>query len=216
MTLPQGDEPTHALEIERKYDAAVGHTPPDLSVIEGVASVDAVERRVLDAVYFDTDDLALAHRQVALRRRRGGPDAGWHVKTTAPEGRHEYGWPLDDGPDETWEIVVPPVVLAAVREWIGDSPVSPLARVRNDRDAYVLRDAAGGVVAEFTDDAVTADDLRRGAVTSWREWEFELGPAAPDDTAARDRLFDSVEAVVRAAGGRPSESGSKLQRALGR
>lgn len=178
----------------------------------GVARIGSAEHRSLDAVYFDTPDLALARAAVALRRRSGGPDAGWHVKTARATGRHEYGWPLDDGSGEPGAIAVPESVRAAVREWVGDAPIAPIARVRNQRTAYALFDASGGVVAEFTDDRVDAIDIRRDAVTTWREWEIELGPAAPADA---DAFFASAARAVHAVGGRAAASGSKLERALG-
>jgi len=197
--------------------------------VPGVAAVDGPEQRSLDAVYFDTDDLALARIGVALRRRTGGPDEGWHVKTSAPEGRHEYGWPLEvEVPTEVVhaetvptevvpaEIVVPADVRAAVAAWIGDAVLAPIARVRNRRAAYALRNADGALIAEFTDDRVVATDLVREVETAWREWEAELGPAAPPDARGRTAFFDAVIEAVRAVGGRPAASESKLQRALGR
>ena len=50
---------------------------------------------------------------------------------------------------------------------------------------------------------------------SWREWEFELGPAAPADADARDALFAAIAEAVTAAGGRAAASASKLARTLG-
>ena len=41
------------------------------------------EEQTLEAVYFDTEDLRLARAGVTLRRRRGGDDAGWHLKLPA-------------------------------------------------------------------------------------------------------------------------------------
>jgi len=70
-------------------------------------------------------------------------------------------------------------------------------------------------VAEFVDDRVRATDLRQGTERRWREWEFELGPAAPADPAERERLFAAAERTIFAAGGRHAASGSKLARALG-
>lgn len=172
--------------------------------------------RALDAVYLDTADLVLARAAVALRRRTGGPDAGWHLKTSAPEGRHEYGWPLDDGSGEPEDIAIPSEVRTAVAPWVADASIAPIARVVNARAAYALRDDAGRVIAEFTDDRVVATDLVRGAETTWREWEVELGPGAPDDDAARTSFFAEVARAVSVAGGNPAASGSKLQRALGR
>jgi hypothetical protein len=50
---------------------------------------------------------------------------------------------------------------------------------------------------------------------SWREWEFELGSAAPEGAAERAAIFSAVEAAVQAAGGRDAASASKLARTLG-
>ena len=91
----------------------------------------------------------------------------------------------------------------------------PIAWIRNERVAVQLLDADGGVLAEFADDHVTAEDLSSGVERRWREWEFELGPAAPADPAERERLFAAAERTIFAAGGRHAASGSKLARALG-
>lgn len=205
-------EPTRSVEVERKYDVDPEAALPDWSALPGVATVGAAEPRALDARYFDTADAALAHARIALRRREGGPDAGWHVKLSGPAGRQEWGWPLEADPAEP--PAVPAEVAASVAEW-ASPPFLPLARLRNARTAYALRDDAGGEVAEFVDDRVRARDERRGTETAWREWEVELGPAAPADEAGRAAFFAAVDAAVAAAGGRPAASDSKLARALG-
>ncbi len=203
------DERSHSLEVERKYDVDDATPLPDWTALSGVATVGDADVRELDARYFDTDDLALASAGVALRRRTGGPDAGWHVKVSAPEGRHEYHWSL--GHDEE---PVPDAVAEAVAEW-STAPLHPLARIRNTRTAYALRDAAGDVVAEFVDDRVTATDDRRSRTSSWREWEVELGPAAPPGADEREELFAAVDAAVTGVGGKPAASDSKLGRTVG-
>ncbi|MDT3331650.1 CYTH domain-containing protein [Microbacterium sp. KSW-18] len=205
-------EPEHSLEIERTYDVDAGTPLPDWARLPGVAVVGAPEPRELDAHYLDTADGALGRARVALRRRSGGPDEGWHIKRVTPEGKAESRWPLDDGDRE--HIVVPAEIESVLAE-IAAPPFAPLARIRNSRTAYALLDAGGGLLAEFVDDRVTATDVRRGVETAWREWELELGPAAPADAAARDALFDAADELVRAAGGDVSASGSKLERALG-
>jgi len=205
-------EPEHSLEIERTYDVDAGTPLPDWARLPGVAVVGAPEPRELDAHYLDTTDGALGRARVALRRRSGGPDEGWHIKRVTPEGKAESRWPLDDGDPE--HIVVPAEIESVLAE-IAAPPFAPLARIRNSRTAYALLDAGGGLLAEFVDDRVTATDVRRGVETAWREWELELGPAAPADAAARDALFDAADELVRAAGGDVSASGSKLERALG-
>ncbi|MDT3343579.1 CYTH domain-containing protein [Microbacterium aquilitoris] len=205
-------EPEHSLEIERTYDVDAGTPLPDWARLPGVAVVGAPEPRELDAHYLDTADGALGRARVALRRRSGGPDEGWHIKRVTPEGKAESRWPLDDG--DPGHIVVPAEIESVLAE-IAAPPFAPLARIRNSRTAYALLDAGGGLLAEFVDDRVTATDVRRGVETAWREWELELGPAAPTDAAARDALFDAADELVRAAGGDVSASGSKLERALG-
>lgn len=200
----------HSVEIELKFDVDDRTSLPDWSGLPDVERVDDAETRALDAVYFDTDDLALAHAGYALRRRTGGPDEGWHIKgPRVGDARVELQWPLGDAP-------VPPAdVRAAVASVVEAPALGAIARIRNTRTAYALRDASGGLVAEFVDDRVTATDERSRVERAWREWEFELGPAAPTDPAARASLLAAAEAAVHAAGGRAAASASKLARALG-
>lgn len=213
---PAAGGPSHSLEIEAKFDVDEHTSLPDFTAVPGVVTVAEADIRELDAVYFDTIGLDLASAAVALRRRTGGPDAGWHVKASAAEGRHEYGWPLEGGALAPHEIVVPPHVAEAVHDWTAGAELSPLARLRNTRHAYALQDASGAVIAEFTDDHVEGTALRTGTSTAWREWEVELGPATPSDESGRARFFAAVEAAVAAVGGRDAASDSKLARALGR
>lgn len=209
MTGAAGEGPSRSIEIERKFDVDPGTPVPGWTTVPGVAAVSPGEQRHLDALYLDTDDLALARAGVALRRRTGGPDEGWHLKGPLVNGaRTELQWPLSSG-DE-----VPAAVATEIAQYT-PSPLHPLARIVNDRTAYALRDADGGVVAEFVDDAVRTIDLRTGANRSWHEWEIELGPAGPDDAAAREAFFAAVAEAALAAGARSATSASKLARALG-
>lgn len=195
-------DPARTLEVERKYDAEADTPLPDWA--RAAVSASEADIRMLDAVYFDTADLALARAGIALRRRTGGADAGWHIKgPRRGDARLELGWPL--GEDEE----IPGAVVGAVAEW-ASPPLAAIARIRNTRHAYELS-GAGGVIAEFVDDHVTATDLRTGAEQSWREWEVELAAAAHDAAV----LFAALEEAVFAAGARPSASDSKLARALG-
>ncbi|KAB1865058.1 CYTH domain-containing protein [Microbacterium algeriense] len=201
-------EPSRSVEVERKFDVDDSTPLPDWAGIPGVDTVTAGEVRILDARYFDTADGELARAGVALRRRSGGPDEGWHVKGPRQgDGRLELGWPLGEGEE------IPVSVVAAVSEW-STGVLTPLARIRNDRTAYLLL-SGSDVVAEFVDDRVRATDLRHDVQREWREWEVELGPAAPREDAARAAFFEAVERAVLAAGGRPAGSDSKLARALG-
>ncbi|WEK14126.1 MAG: CYTH domain-containing protein [Candidatus Microbacterium phytovorans] len=212
-----GGDAERSLEIERKYDVDDDTAIPDWRGLPGVISVGVPERRSLDARYLDTDDGRLGRSAVALRRRTGGPDEGWHIKHATPEGKHEARWPLDDAAADA-EIVVPDAVAASLvgeHGFDGLSELSMVARIRNERTAYALRDERGDLVAEFVDDRVSATDARRGTETHWREWELELGPAAPTDDEGRHALFSAADVLVSAVGGSVSASGSKLGRALG-
>lgn len=207
------DEPTRSLEIELTFDVDPDTAVPDWRTLAGVAAVDGPELRPLDAAYFDTAELALGRAGYAVRRRTGGPDEGWHVKgpKDAEGGRLEQHWPLADAPPPGLTAAIEGVVAAA-----GESgALSLIARIRNDRRAYLLRDASGAVVAEFVDDHVRALDERRGARSAWREWEFELGPAAPATRPERAALLAAAGEIALAAGARPAASDSKLARTLG-
>ncbi|WP_285113511.1 CYTH domain-containing protein [Leifsonia sp. fls2-241-R2A-40a] len=208
--MPHDAQPHHSqIEIERKYDVDAEAQHPQLVGVGAVAVQGEPQRHELVATYFDTTDLALARHHVAARVRRGGHDAGWHVKLPAEEGRTELHWELTDG-DE------PPAALREhLRDLIGDEPLVPIARVTNQRDSVVLQDAAGFEMAELTDDHVSSENLRSGGTQQWREWEVELLGGAPDSREGRTALLDGIEERLLAAGARPSASSSKLQRALG-
>ena len=201
-------EPSRVVEVERKYDVDDATPLPDWRGLPGVEAISSGEVRELDARYLDTADAELSRAGVALRRRTGGPDAGWHIKGPREgDGRLEIGWPLGD------DIGVPAAVAEALARWT-TGELTPLARIENTRTAYLLT-GPDGVVAEFVDDRVRATDLRQDVRRDWREWELELGPAAPTDAAGRDALFAAAETAIFAAGGREASSGSKLARALG-
>ncbi len=199
------------IEIERKYDVDSRAVLPSLIGVGVVAAADAPEVFDLDATYFDTAGLALAAAKIAVRRRTGGHDAGWHIKwPRTGEGRPEQQFPLGDRAEP------PSGLRAALAATIDAAPLVPIARIRNRRAATVLRDASGSPLVELADDHVAAVDLLTGAERSWQEWEAELLPAAGRTREERDALLDAIEAVLHAAGARPPSSGSKLERALGR
>ncbi len=202
-------EPSRTVEVERKYDVD-GETPlPVWEAIPGVDAVTAGEARALDAQYFDTADGDLARAGWRCAVAPAAPDEGWHVEGTAggrrpartrlaarrgrraPRGRGRHRVRLDDR---------------------ATHPARPHPQRPHRLPAHTV---PRGVVAEFVDDRVQATDLRGDVQREWREWEMELGPAAPADDEARAAFFAAVERAVLAAGGRESASGSKLARALG-
>lgn len=210
MTSAAPESPTTSSEVERKYDVGAEASTPELTGVGPVASMSAPEGLELIAVYFDTDRRDLAGNSIALRRRQGGADAGWHIKRPAAEGRIEVHWQLGAGSS------VPPAIVEYLREYVGDRVLEPVARIRNARTTRLLLDATGTAVAELCDDQVRSEDLIAGVSRAWREWEVELLAGAPDTVLARSALLDTIETAVIAAGGRPSASVSKLARALGR
>ena len=191
-------EPVSALEVERKYDVEADTALPDLAVA-GQWAVRPAERFALDATYVDTADLALRRARTTLRRRTGGHDEGWHLKRPSGADRQELRLPLQDG--------VPEQLAALVRDPVGGRPLQPVAHLATDRTVHVLTDAAGVPLAEVADDRVTARRLPDGAPLQWREWEVEL-------LCADRGVLDRVEAVLLAAGARPSTTGSKAGRVL--
>ena len=193
---PLSAEPTHAVEVERKYDVGPDTALPDLGV-EWV--VRPPEHFVLDATYVDTADLALRRARTTLRRRTGGHDAGWHLKVPAGADRQELRLPLSDS--------VPEPLAALVAAQVQGRPLLPVAHLTTSRTVSVLCEASGAAVAEVADDRVCARRLPDGPQLRWREWEVEL---LGDDRAVLDR----VEVLLRAAGARPSAAGSKVGRVL--
>lgn len=192
-------------EIERKFDAAERDVLPILAGVSGVGGQIGPQEQVLDAVYFDTDDLRLARVGVTLRRRSGGADAGWHLKLPRGGSRDELRVPLGRSKKE------PPVELAELtRVYTRGAELGPVAQVRTRRRLWRLSGKGEEPVAEVVDDQVTAHTL--GAQTtarSWREVEVELvGDGEPE-------LLDRVERRLGKAGVHRSGSASKLARLLG-
>ena len=190
-------------EVERKFDVVEATVSPSFDGLSAVARVERLPTQTLDAVYFDTAAHDLARNRITLRRRTGGPDAGWHLKLPAgADARTEVRMPLTDSdavPDELRDVV-----LAIVR----DRPLAPVARISTIRNVQMLYGADGAALAEFCDDQVTAsagpDDEQH-----WREWELELAEDCDDvDLLTRlgNRLLD--------AGAAPAGHGSKLARVL--
>jgi len=202
-TMGKSADPRH-LEVERKFDVVETTVSPSFDGLTSVARVERGPTQRLDAVYFDTPNRALAARRITLRRRTGGPDAGWHLKLPAgPDARTEVCEPLARGDADEVPEALRDVVLAIVR----DRPLLPSARISTTRTVDVLYDAGGNALAEFCDDQVTAQALPDGEPQHWREWEIEL--------VAGDRdLLDRLTNRLLDAGARPAGHGSKLARTL--
>ncbi|WP_399894474.1 CHAD domain-containing protein [Streptomyces sp. BBFR51] len=191
-------------ETERKYEPPAGGVAglPDLTGVGPVASVTAAGPVELDAVYHDTADLRLAGASATLRRRTGGPDAGWHLKLPlAGDTREEVGAPLsDEVPEALRELVLSRTRGAELR---------PVVRIRSTRAVRQLRDAEGGVLAELSLDEVRAESTAvGGGRAEWGELEVELADGV------HAGLLDLVEKRLRKKGIVRADSPSKLARAL--
>ncbi|MFF3928808.1 CYTH and CHAD domain-containing protein [Streptomyces hirsutus] len=188
-------------EVERKYESGDSGLP-DLTGVPGLESI--VDRGVahLDALYYDTADERLAASSLTLRRRTGCSDAGWHLKfPVAPGVRDEIHAPLSD--------TVPESLARLVRSRVRHAELSPVVRLRSDRDLRHLLDGAGRLLAEISVDTVHAERLTgEGGTARWTEIEVEL---ADDGDPA---FLDKIDKRLRKAGVRPSKSPSKLARAL--
>ncbi|MFF6779943.1 CHAD domain-containing protein [Streptomyces sp. NPDC012510] len=188
-------------EIERKYESDESGLP-DLTGVAGVATVLDKGVAELDAVYYDTRDERLAAASITLRRRTGGKDAGWHLKIPVSSGvRDEIRAPLSD--------TLPDDLAGLVRSRVRKAELVPLVRLLSTRDVSDLLDADGTLLAEVSVDAVVAERLTdEGRTAQWSEIEVEL---ADDGDPA---FLEKIDKKLRKAGVRPSESPSKLARAL--
>jgi inorganic triphosphatase YgiF len=202
---------TRQSEIETKLEIAPDAKLPSLSkrrrlAAVGIAGAADPQNYHLDAMYYDTPDLDLLRSKMTLRRRTGGPDAGWHLKLPAVQGaRTEVGLPLSAGEPGD----VPSELAGIVRGAARGRELVPVARLVNDRTVRHLLDEAGCTMIEVADDHVTATPLLGGAAkpSQWRELEAEIIDGNTDQLAA------TVD-VLLSAGASKASSTSKLARAL--
>jgi CHAD domain-containing protein len=156
-------------------------------------------------MYFDTADLRLAEAGATLRRRVGGLDDGWHLKLAVTPGvRTELQRPLGRSV-RTVPAPYRQLVMALTR----GADLAPVARLRTARTVRPLYDVDGVVLAELSDDRVSAEEMgATAALASWREVEVELVDG--DRT-----LLTALAPRLRKAGARRSAHASKLARVLG-
>jgi CHAD domain-containing protein len=188
-------------EIESKFDVTAEFVVPPFGGLEHVVGVGEPVELHLDATYYDTADLRLAHAGVALRRRTGGVDDGWHLKMAQTlDERLEIHRPI--GRDETR---VPDALSDLVLARVRGRPLVPIATLRTHRVVQHLLGAGDTPLAEVADDRVTGES--GSAVSAWREVEVELADGDRD-------LLAIVANRLRDAGAVPSGSSSKLARLL--
>src|SRR5262245_25980301 len=117
------------VEIESKFDVPADFVVPPLTGADGITAVGDPLELHLDATYFDTGDQRLARAGIALRRRTGGVDDGWHLKMARTlDERIEVHRPI--GRDETQ---VPDALAELVLARVRGLPLVPIATLRTHR-----------------------------------------------------------------------------------
>jgi CHAD domain-containing protein len=195
---------TTVYETEMKYEAPPGTSVPQLDSLPSVAGTAGPQEQLLEAEYYDTDDMRLIRDGVTLRRRRGGSDPGWHLKLPAGGStRREIQLPLGRGRQ------VPARLAALVRGYTHGEALRPVARISTRRQVVTLIDHAGTSLAEIAADDVSAQTLgEETMISQWAEVEVELTGGSP-------RLLKAADAQLRRDGLQPSARAAKLERALG-
>jgi CHAD domain-containing protein len=195
-------------EAERDYDVTSDLEIPDLRQLAGVERVVVpLHEDQVDSVYFDTGDLALARSGITLRRRAGGPGAGWHLEIPfSREHGAEFHLPLSE--THVNDQAVPGQLVVHVRALVRDRPLAPVALVRTTRRAHRLQDVEGATLAEFFDNQVIATLPSGASAQRWREWAIEL---VSGDIA----LLDAADTALLGAGASRATSASSVRRALG-
>jgi len=195
---------TDTREVEMKYEAGPETVLPPLEDLPDVASEAGPDEVTLEAEYYDTGDLRLLRAGVTLRRRRGGKDAGWHLKLPAgPQTRRELRAPLGHSGQ-----AVPAELARLVRAYTRGAALVPVARIATVRRIRTLVDEAGTSLAEVVADEVSAQTLGDSTtISSWREVEVEL-------TGGTRQLLRAADKRLRRGGLRPAGRTAKLERAL--
>lgn len=230
-----GNGAIETFEVERKYAVSSRAELPGTPAFAAVGlRVIAPESFTLEATYFDTPDAALGRQRVAVRKRVGGKDEGWHLKFKGLGGSRELVWPLaDEMPDGLRREIVDRIgqqgsdrliavatmhtlrTIVRVRRDAGVSGVSAPAPA-SAADALGANGTTGSPeqpgewLIELADDRVVATNALSGEERSWREWEAELAPGASLE------LLELVEPLLIGAGAERVRGTSKLQRAMGR
>jgi CHAD domain-containing protein len=195
-----------ATETETKYEPQDGASLPDLVSLSKVRSLRGPDHERLEAEYYDTADLRLLRSGITLRRRKGGHDAGWHLKLpTGPDTREEIRLPLGRAGRR-----VPAELASLVKVRSRGERLVPVATIATLRETITLLDGDGESLAEVADDHVRATATVGGIAgpSEWREIEVELTGGGRD-------LLDEIGKLLRGAGMRRSGRSAKLERALG-
>jgi inorganic triphosphatase YgiF len=162
-------------EREVKLMVADDFVLPSLSDLDGLTAVDAGDE-LLRAVYWDTDELALARAGVGVRHRNGI----WAFK-----GRSRRDG--DAVVREELEVAagsdsIPPEMRSRLEEWVDPSAVHPVAHLDALRRRFDV--AAGTARVELVHDRVSVVD-GTSVVAHFAEVEVEF---TAEDNPLADRL----------------------------
>lgn len=188
-------------EIERKYDVEISAVLPE--AFQDIEVTDDTTTN-LTAEYYDTSCRKLAQNKVALRRREGGTDEGWHIKVRADSSVSEFHWPFGESiPQGAADFLLKHFSIEA-------DELKAMAKIETTRRELTLYEKTGEQKcgAYLVDDNVKATDFVAGAQRTWREWECEL-------IAGDEKLLDRVERTLFLAGAIRSIHSSKIARATG-
>ena len=190
-------------EREDKFHVDLGFVVPELADLlpEGGRIENATHRLV--NTYYDTPDADLQRMRLTLRKRTGGPDAGWHLKLPAGNARTE----LHSGSRGN---AVPKALADPLLGVRRGQDLLPVARLTTTRYVLQLLDDSGVLLIEVADDQVQSSTLgEESTLRSWREVEVEVGPAGDE------QLLSAVGNRMVEWGASPSPFVSKLKQALG-
>jgi inorganic triphosphatase YgiF len=175
-----------AEEREVKLAVAEDFVLPALTELGEVTTTDRGDQR-LRAVYWDTDDLALAHAGVGLRHRNGV----WAYKGRSRRDgdavvREEIEEPA--GGD-----TIPTAIGKSVQRWVDPAALHPVAEL--DTVRHQVDVVHGDSSVELVHDRVTIVEGTR-VVTSFEEVEVEYEPASQDLANRLVSLLLSAGAAV--------------------
>jgi CHAD domain-containing protein len=194
------------------YEAPGVSGAPRLAGLPGADRCDGPDERVVEAFYYDTEDLRLVRAGICLARELEHSDAEWVLQLpeddrgNAPEGdRIPLRVPHQEGDDTH---AVPPAVLALVRAHTRGRSVGPVAHTQTTRSTWRLLDWEGGSLGEIRGDAVSGQTLGSSStVDSWYLVTVTL-------SAPGERLRAAIEERLDDIGAQPAQPRSVLQRLL--
>jgi CHAD domain-containing protein len=191
-------------EIETKYELPGDAELPSFTSLPQVSGTSKAPLQELEADYYDTADLRLIRAGITLRRRRGGEDAGWHLKLPqAADSRLEIRLPLG-----RTGARVPRELSELVRVHTRGMALGPVARLVTVRQLTILLGESGESLAEVAADDVQATVPGESARPSrWHELEVEL-------TGGDRELLTAADELLRGSGLRRAGRSAKLERAL--